>query len=518
MQLIRHFERAAERAPERVAFVQPSGESIGYAAALGTVEAVALELHRAGLGAEATVAVYSPNDANGFLAMLGALRAGLAWVSLNPRNTVEANVGLVRMAEPKALFFYSQFESEVERILAEVGGIELLVCLDRQSALGAALGSLPRASGRSLPMLSEDNARACTIFATGGTTGNSKGAVWTNQTWETLIANFWTCTPRSEHPVHLCVAPMTHGAGALALMLLPAAPTNVLMNTAEPGAILQAIEKHRVTHLFLPPTVLYSLLSSPDLERHDTSSLKFFLISAAPVSPDKLREAVKRFGPVMCQSFGQAEAPFFLTYLSAEDHARALASEAHARLLQSCGRATLFSELEIMDEEGGLLPTGQTGEIVARGNLVMAGYYKDAAMTAAVSGHGWHHTGDIGFKDAEGYVYIVDRKRDMIISGGFNVFSTEVESALLAHPAILDCAVIGVPDEKWGEAVRGIVELKDGASATPQELIAHCKGLLGGVKSPKSIEIWDTLPRSPVGKVLKRTIRQKFWLGRQRAV
>jgi acyl-CoA synthetase (AMP-forming)/AMP-acid ligase II len=171
-----------------------------------------------------------------------------------------------------------------------------------------------------------------------------------------------------------------------------------------------------------------------------------------------------------------------------------------------------------MDEEGRILPTGSTGEIVTRGNLVMAGYYKDPTATAAVSEFGWHHTGDVGIKDEAGYVYIVDRKRDMIITGGFNVFSTEVEGALHSHPDVLDCAVVGVPDEKWGEAVKAIVELKADAKATPDDLLTHSRALLGGVKTPKTIEIWKTLPRSPVGKVLKRAIRDSFWVGQTRSV
>jgi acyl-CoA synthetase (AMP-forming)/AMP-acid ligase II len=158
------------------------------------------------------------------------------------------------------------------------------------------------------------------------------------------------------------------------------------------------------------------------------------------------------------------------------------------------------------------------GEIVARSNLVMKEYYNDPEATRAVSAFGWHHTGDIGFKDEDGYVYIVDRKRDMIISGGFNVFSTEVEARLLAHEAVQDCAVIGVPDEKWGEAVKAVIELRAGMVATPDELIAFCRPVLGAVKTPKSIEIWPTLPRSPVGKVLKRAIRDRYWAGRDRAV
>ena len=447
--------------------------------------------------------------------MLGVLRSGYTWVSLNIRNTMDDNIALAQTAEARVLFFHSQFEKEAEQIRGSVSGLDLCICLNRSSPIGPSLGDIRAAPLISLPELAEDNARPCTIFATGGTTGRSKGAVWTNQTWETLLANFWTCAPPAEHPIHLCVAPMTHAAGVLALMLLPRAPTNILMTGAAPRAILEAIERHRVTHLYLPPTVLYALLSSPHLKEFDTSSLNFFLIAAAPVSAEKLREAVDAFGLVMCQSFGQAKAPFFLTYLSPEDHQLALSSEADAKILQSCGRPAMFSEVEIMDEEGRILPPGETGEIVARENLVMAGYYKDEDATKAVSQFGWHH---IGVKDEAGYVYIVDRKRDVIISGGFNVFSTEVESALLAHPSILDCAVIGVPDEKWGEAVKAVVELKSDAEASAEQLIAHCKSLLGSVKAPKSVEIWEVLPRSPVGKILKRSIREKFWSGHQRSV
>jgi acyl-CoA synthetase (AMP-forming)/AMP-acid ligase II len=263
--------------------------------------------------------------------------------------------------------------------------------------------------------------------------------------------------------------------------------------------------------------VLYALLASSDLKTTNLQSIQFFLISAAPVAPEKLRAAVQAFGPVMAQAFGQAEAPFFLTFLSSDDHRRATQDEAAERL-GSCGRPTMFSRVEIMNEDGDLLAPRAVGEIVARSNLVMKEYYKDPEATRAVSAFGWHHTGDIGFKDEDGYVYIVDRKRDMIISGGFNVFSTEVEGRLLAHEAVQDCAVIGVPDEKWGEAVTAVIELRAGMVATPDELIAFCRPVLGGVKTPKSIEIWPTLPRSPVGKVLKRAIRDRYWAGRDRAV
>jgi acyl-CoA synthetase (AMP-forming)/AMP-acid ligase II len=337
--------------------------------------------------------------------------------------------------------------------------------------------------------------------------------MWSNRTWETLIATFWAHVPCDAPPVHLCAAPMTHAAGVLATMLLPQAPTNVVLRKSDPLMILETIARERVTHVYLPPTLLYALLAHPDLRKFDVSSLRCFLISAAPVAPEKLREAVTVFGPVLCQAYGQAEAPFFLTFFAPQEIA-----SAEQERLASCGRPTMFSRVEIMDERGNLLGPRAHGEIVSRGNLRMEGYFDNPAATAEVSQFGWHHTGDIGFKDEEGFVYIVDRKKDMIITGGFNVFSVEVEKVLLGHPAIQDCAVVGVPDEKWGEAIKAIVELKPGCDLSPEDLLAFARPLLGGVRTPKTVEIWPGLPRSPVGKILKRDIRDRFWSGRTRAV
>ncbi|WMT73472.1 AMP-binding protein [Bradyrhizobium sp. Ash2021] len=517
MRLIDYFDNSATSHPSKVAFVQPDGSSLTYAQAQQQSLRIASAIEGAGISRDGKIAVYSPNDARAFIAMLGIFRCGRVWVPLNARNTVEDNSAFMNYTDVECIFYHSTFEAEIRQLKASAPQLKLMICLDDRSGPGPSLSEFCDGATAAIPDLPDDPLRPCNILATGGTTGRSKGAVWTNQTWETLIANFWTCNDATgPAPVHLCVAPMTHGAGVLALMLMPMAPTNVILDKVDPAVILDAIEKHGVTHLYLPPTVLYALLSSPELRTKKLSSLRFFLISAAPVAPERLRTAVEVFGPVMAQAFGQAEAPFFLTFLSPDDHKRGLA--AGSDLLRSCGRPTMFSRVEIMDEHGSLLAPRSVGEIVARGCLVMKEYYKDPEATRAVSGFGWHHTGDIGFKDEDGYVYIVDRKRDMIISGGFNVFSTEVEARLLAHQSVQDCAVIGIPDEKWGEAVTAVVELKAGASATADELIAFCRATLGGVKTPKAIEIWPTLPRSPVGKVLKRAIRDRYWEGRSRAV
>jgi len=223
------------------------------------------------------------------------------------------------------------------------------------------------------------------------------------------------------------------------------------------------------------------------------------------------------FGPVLTQTYGQAEACMICTFLSPEDHVAALETNKRHRLA-SCGRISPLVRLETMDDQGRVLPRGERGEIVVRGALVMKGYYNNPQATEEASAFGWHHTGDIGVIDEDGFVYIVDRKKDMIISGGFNVFPSEVEQVLWGHPAVQDCAVIGVPDDKWGEAVKAVVELKPGTTASAEELIALARDKLGGVKAPKSVDFIAALPRSPVGKVLKKTLREPYWAGRERKI
>jgi acyl-CoA synthetase (AMP-forming)/AMP-acid ligase II len=241
------------------------------------------------------------------------------------------------------------------------------------------------------------------------------------------------------------------------------------------------------------------------------------VIAASPIAPAKLKEAMEVFGPVICQSFGQAEAPMFITFLSTHDLLTS-PPENWPGLWASCGRATLGQRVEIMADNGRILPNGERGEIVVRGDLVFPGYFQNPTATAEVSEHGWHHTGDIGYKDKAGFIYIVDRKKDMIVTGGFNVFSAEVEQVISGHPDVEDCAVVAVPDAKWGEAVKAVVQLKLGRSLDQAELIALVRSTLGSVHAPKTVDFVDQLPRSSNGKVLKRDVRQAYWIGSDRQV
>ena len=236
------------------------------------------------------------------------------------------------------------------------------------------------------------------------------------------------------------------------------------------------------------------------------------------MSPDKLAEAMAVFGPVMVQIYGQAEVPGSISVLTLEDHLENGTPAPRQRLL-SAGRRFPFTRVAIMDDAGCLLhQPGAVGEIVAQGDIVMQGYYKNPEATAEARRNGWHCTGDVGYFDEQGFLYIVDRKKDMIVTGGFNVFSSEVEAAVMAHAAVKDCAVIGVPDEKWGEAVKAVVELRPDQLMKTDELIEFVKSRLGSVKAPKTVEIVAELPRSAVGKVLKKEVRKRYWQGQERMV
>jgi acyl-CoA synthetase (AMP-forming)/AMP-acid ligase II len=260
------------------------------------------------------------------------------------------------------------------------------------------------------------------------------------------------------------------------------------------------------------------MLAHPAARSHDYSTLRTLIYGASPMSADKVREAWDVFGPIMFQGYGQSEALMIASVLSVSDHAEALADPALAHRLASAGRHGPSTAVAIMDESGSLVQTGEKGEIVVRGDIVMSEYLDQPEATAEAKAFGWHHTGDLGYLDEDGFLFVVDRKKDMIITGGLNVFPGEIERILLSHPKVRDVAVVGVPDPKWGEAVHAAVEPKECGSITEADLIEYCRPLLGGVKTPKSVAFVETLPRNATGKILKREVRAPFWEGRDRDI
>lgn len=396
----------------------------------------------------------------------------------------------------------------VAKMRAQLPRVRLWVCLDRASAQDPSLQQwLDGVSDAPLHVTPVDD--VALIAGTGGTTGQPKGVMLTGRNLETMSALTLMGYPFEGRPVYLALAPLTHAAGVLCFPIMALGGRIVVMPAPDLDAFLALIERHAVTHTFLPPTLIYMLLAHPRLAQTRLDSLQCFWYGAAPISAARLEEALTRIGPVMAQLFGQTEAPMMISMMPPRAHFHADGRIARERL-SSAGRPGPLVQVAIMSPEGRLLPTGEIGEIVVRSSLVMAGYYKNPAATEEASRHGWHHTGDIGRLDEDGYLYIVDRAKDMIITGGFNVYSAEVEQALMQHPDVQDCGVIGLPDDKWGERVVAVVQPQAGRTVAADELIAFAKARIGSVKAPKQVEIWPDLPRSKVGKVLKKDIRAEL--------
>jgi acyl-CoA synthetase (AMP-forming)/AMP-acid ligase II len=516
MRVIDFFDQGVDLYPENLAFVD-GDEHLTYAQASEKTHHIASAIRGHGYAKGVKAGVLAPNSNIAFLALLGLFRSEAVWIPINPRNAVDANVDLLDRFDGELMFYHSSYEREAEQIIEAVPGVNEIVCIDKASDRHPSFDTWLDGFETEFEMGEENPDDLLAIFPTGGTTGKSKGVMMAHSGIETMFANFYAHLNYYDDTRHLVVAPMTHSSGLMGCVHFPRGGINQMMAAADPEAILKAIQDDKITHLFLPPTVLYMLLARPDVRDYDYSSLQHFLVGAAPTSLEKLKEAIDVFGPVMTELYGQAEAPASILAKSPWDYMDKDGNINEGRLA-SAGRPTVFGQVALMDDDGNLMPKGRAGEIVMKSRLVMPGYYKNPEATAEVSQFGWHHTGDVGVMSEDGYVTIVDRKKDMIISGGFNVFPNEIEQVLTGHDAVQDCAVIGVPDEKWGEAVKGVVQLKPGAKASEEELIALSKEELGGVKAPKSIDFIDDLPRSPNGKVLKTELRKQYWEGSGRGV
>ncbi|GAA1757776.1 AMP-binding protein [Nostocoides vanveenii] len=504
MRIVDYLDKGASLGPNR-ACLTTEGRSLSYADVVDTSYAVAAALAGSGVVAGDKVAIISSNDPVAFSCVFGISRAGAVWCPINPRNEAAENRELLALFDCATVIFKSSYTDLVARIRDDLPAVRTWVCFDAQVegaltwdafvARGEGASRVDRAAVDDLAM----------IAGTGGTTGRPKGVMLSGRNLETMSALTLMGYPFDGRPVYLALAPLTHAAGVLCFPVLARGGEIVIMRAPDVGEFLGLIERHRVTHTFLPPTLIYMVLGHEALGATDLGSLQCFWYGAAPMSAARLEEALTRIGP-MAQLFGQTEAPMMISMMPPADHYRADGSVATEKL-SSAGRPAPLVTVGIMDEAGALLPLGERGEIVVRSSLVTPGYYKDPEATAAASTHGWHHTGDIGYVDADNFLFIVDRAKDMIISGGFNVYSTEVEQAVLSHPDVQDCAVIGLPDEKWGERVVAVVQPQPGKLIDGGELTAYVKGLIGSVKAPKQVEVWPDLPRSKVGKVVKTDIK-----------
>ncbi|MEI5521200.1 AMP-binding protein [Streptomyces brasiliscabiei] len=516
------FDRGWRAQPEGAAFVMDE-RTFTYREIGELSHRVANALLAAGLQPGVKGAVLTSNDPVGWACVLGIWRAGLAWVPVNPASP-RAEIGrLLHGFDCEVLFCHEVLLSVVEPLRADLKGLRTVVSLGEDPRLASKAGAVTlddflKDASTDLPDHVPEPDAVAGIMPTGGTTGAPKGVMNTHRGLSvSAVHQMLAASYAADEPiVNLLAAPMTHTAGALTLPCTARGGTVVVTTRPDPLRLLDLIEKHRVTELFLPPTVIYRLLETPGIEQRDFSSLKYLMYGSAPMSTEKLRRAIEVFGPVMFQGYGQTEAPSGIAFLRPEEHLTT--GDGSDFRLSAAGRPAPLVHVEVLDGEGRILPPGESGEICVRGDLVMKGYYKDPVRTAETIVDGRLHTGDIGFLDDEGFLHITDRKKDLIISGGFNVYPSEVEQVVWKHPAVQDCAVIGIPDEDWGEAVTAVVELNDGEELTDTELIAYCRPRLGGVKTPKRVVFVSELPRSANGKVLKKDVRAPFWRDHARQI
>jgi acyl-CoA synthetase (AMP-forming)/AMP-acid ligase II len=503
---------AAER-PDTPALAY-AGRTITYGELDRAASRVARGLIAEGIGPQARVAHLDKSSDIFFELLFGCAKAGAVMVSVNWRLAAPEIVHIVNDAEAEILFVGEEFFPVIEKIRDELKTVAKVVAFGaRHGAWESFVDWRDRypANDPKLPIRPADTA---VQFYTSGTTGLPKGAELSNANFAWMLP-LWTRTWLLGPGVpNLVCLPMFHIGGAgWGIAGLFSGATNHVVREFVPAEILQLIERERIEVLLLVPAMILFLVQAPQIRETDLTSVRLIVYGAAPIPADLLKQAIRIFPGGFQQVYGLTETTGAITLLPASDH-----DPADPQKLQSCGHAQEGVELRIVGNDGKDVPPGEVGEIAVRSRQVMSGYWKLPEATRRAIQGDWFFTGDAGYLDGKGYLYIYDRVKDMIVSGGENIYPAEVESALFGHPAVADVAVIGVPDERWGEAVKAVVVKKPDADVSAGELIGWARERIAGYKLPKSVDFVEALPRNPTGKILKRELRKPYWGDRQRQV
>jgi len=463
------------------------------------------------------VALYADNSVEYFEAIFGLFKSGIVGVGANVMLSPKEALFLINNSGSRIVVTSSRVAAGLASMKSELPNVEKYICIGESPGDMLDYGQFikkQRASSVNVELKEDDLAQ---LFYTGGTTGVPKGAMITQRVVNNVLMNMQAdlchITP---HDVVLSPGSLAHANGYYSLLSFIEGAKLLIPEGYNPPDILSTIEKEKVTVLPGYPTTLNRLIDYPDLGKYDVSSLQRLTYGASPMPVEKLRKALDIFGFKLAQGYGQAEVLMTISYLSPEDHAYAIAERPER--LASCGRPYLTQEVRVVNGEGMDVPCGEMGEVISRGAVCMAGYWNNPKATADTVKDGWVYTADIGWMDEEGYIYLVDRKKDVIISGGENIYAREVEDVLNAHPSVAEAAVIGVPDEAWGETIKAVVSLKPDMTATSEEIIQHCKERLSSYKKPKSVEFLAELPKTVANKIDKKAIRDPYWAGRERKI
>jgi acyl-CoA synthetase (AMP-forming)/AMP-acid ligase II len=446
--------------------------------------------------------------------------AGAITVPLNYRLAAPELAFILNDAGARILIADPKFKDTVAQIRSNTGTLEKILWTGvvKAGSPGAKedgfYEEIVAAKAAAVPELPLEENDIAQIYYTSGTTGRPKGVILTHKNVSVHALGTIGELQLTDRDVWLHAAPLFHLADAWATWAITwVGGTHVLVGEFEPPAVLSAIEQQKVTLTNLIPTMLNMLINYPDVRKYDFSSLRVLLSGGAPIAPEVVRRIVETFGCDYIQTYGMTETCPYLTFSILKNHLRRLPPEEQLRFKSKTGREFIAVELKVVTDEGREIKRDEkeVGEIIVRGDIVTPGYWKLPEETAKALKNGWLYTGDMAVMDEEGYVTIVDRKKDMIVTGGENVYSTEVENTLYQHPAVLECAVVGIPDKKWGEAVHAFVVLKPTMKATEQELIGFCKEKIARYKSPKSVEFMPELPKTGSGKIEKKKLRAAYW-------
>ncbi|NPV60442.1 MAG: long-chain-fatty-acid--CoA ligase [Actinobacteria bacterium] len=468
----------------------------------------------AGLGVEkgAKVATLALNCHRLIEIYYATSKIGAVTVPLNFRLAPDELVYVINHSDAEVLIADHNTIEMAKSILPRLESVRERVAFVAQAEGWRDYEALLEEAPDTEPDVEVDEDDLCHIQYTGGTTGLPKGVMITHRNYLTTAIGMGLALEFQPHYSTLQVLPIFHTAWWPVLVHHLAGCRAVIAPRFDFQEILATAERERVTHINMVPVLFSWLLDFPDADKYDLSSIRYFSYAGAPMPEEVLRRCIARFGPIFQQGYGLTEASPLGTMLLQEDQCRLEGPPELVRRINSCGRESLVTEVRVVDEEDNDVPVGEIGEIVIRGKNVMKGYWKDPELTARTLRGGWLHTGDLATVDEHGFIYIVDRKHDMIITGGENVYPFEVEQVIYEHPAVLTVAVVGVKSEKWGEEVTAAVALKQGMQATEEEIIALCRSRIAGYKCPKRVVFVESIPTSAIGKVLRRQVREQLEL------
>lgn len=515
MNLGKIISRSARYWPQHLAVIDHQSR-LTFAQLEQRTNQLASSLLERGIRTGEHVGILAPNRVELVEAEVAFYKAGLVKVPINARLSLDEVIQILNDSCSVALITTAAFAEALIARRAEVPALRLIVSVDEGGADIDYPTLLSQGCDKPVSCDLPDDTLAV-LHYTSGSSGVLKAAMLTVGNRKALIRKSIASPTRRAVPGDIMahVGPITHASGMQLMPLLAVGACNLLLERYDDRQLLESIQRERVTRLFLVPAMINRLVNLPDVARYDLSSLRLLMYGAAPMAPSLVKRAIEVFGPILAQGYGAGETCSLVTVLTEQDH---LCEDGDYRRLGSCGRCYFETDLRVVNDEFDDVKPGEIGEIVVKGPDIMQGYWRAPQLTAEVMRDGYYLTGDLATVDDEGYVFIVDRKKEMIISGGFNVYPTEVEQVLYTLPQVFEAAVVGVPDEQWGEAVHAVIVLKPGAEISETDIIEHCARTLAGFKKPRGVDFVSELPKNPNGKVVRRLIRDAYWQNSERRI